>query len=240
MNKEDLICYWYPGKIYIKPGGTCAINTYYLDQLSKEEKYIRLTYFKVYLMKTYNLDYGEYYNIVVEGDINASHKCVICGNNTNFIKLSKGYASTCSRWCHNKLAITKAVSQQSYVKKHINAMMHWNSIARASMNRFKTRYHGKKGYFYIAISLDLRLIKFGVTTNPVSSRVSYQSKDKQEFGFGFPFDVLTIHAILFDDVDNIANLEYYIKCNYRDSKETKTISELPNIFKLIKTYLSSI
>lgn len=50
MDKEYKV-FWYPGEIKMKDGYTCATNAYYLDQLSKEIKYIRLVHFKKYLLE---------------------------------------------------------------------------------------------------------------------------------------------------------------------------------------------
>ena len=86
-------------KVYHDPGiisyrgDKSSKSMEYLGQLSKEIKYVGKYKFVSYIRKTYGLSAEQYYNLVVEGDINAEHYCMNegCSNKVHFKSLLDPY-----------------------------------------------------------------------------------------------------------------------------------------------------
>lgn len=70
-DKHPFTVYHQYGEIMHKPGD----NNYFVDQLSKDLKYIHKTKIKSYVMRTYGLTCKEYYGIVSHNDPNWVKLC---------------------------------------------------------------------------------------------------------------------------------------------------------------------
>lgn len=95
----------------INPGTIMYLDGYFYDQLSgipdddTWDRWIYQNSFMSYIKWKYDLEYEEYYGIVVKNDKNYKKKCdnPECNNYTKFISLGRGYAKYCSNECqiHN-------------------------------------------------------------------------------------------------------------------------------------------
>ena len=77
--------------------------------------------FSRHIKQTHHMTPKEYYDAYLKTDTDG--KCLVCGNNTDFISIAYGYKSHCCKKCAYKTAIQK--SHASQIEKY--GCLAWNS-----------------------------------------------------------------------------------------------------------------
>lgn len=232
-------------KIFHSPGQILREGSYYyVDQLKEDRTLIWNGYIEGYLNNTYGITSQQYYNLIVNGDINSPNRCPICQNPTNYIgRLSRGYHETCSPSCRSSLQIQRMrdegiepMSSENFLAARKKAQEDlWNSNSHpfqtvevhAKSRRTLFSSQGSPSdicYLYWTKTDDKNLFKIGITAD-----ISIRS----EFMRGW---YTKINPITSNLREAIAELEYKVKIHFDTRSEYFEISR----FKSVLTYIKSI
>jgi hypothetical protein len=96
IDKKLIKCTINPGEII----RSISSKKYYV-QIEDDNSFLGISRLKSYLSEVYDLSLIEYYNIVVYGDINYSHKCKNCNKDVTYFKYKfhQGYSDFCNNSC---------------------------------------------------------------------------------------------------------------------------------------------
>lgn len=215
----------------INPGNIIRINRMsILDQLSGLIIESNDRNFSNYIKNRYSLDIEEYYNLVVNLDINHKEYCKECSKVLKFKSLGDPYGEFCNDSCRSKF-IANTDKMKDINRNKINRSIHSiDGKLLSSKNRFISKNKGRKSILYIAYINGYSYVKIGVTVSSLDKRMNYYKNS-------ISYD--TIHKLHEGTSDIIADMEYKIKCNFKDFMELGTESfncnRLKEILKFVKS-----
>lgn len=236
----------------------------YLDQLDGRSK-VHSSNMKSYLKDQYNLTEKEYLNIVIYGDKLYVRKCLNCGKELPFLGLNKcisrSYRSYCNAKCETEYRIKNGTyhflsenrsSIEGMTKHDINAGIRGkqefekgihkfqdvNNTILMSRNQFIKNFKINRGYtkaklYWAMLSGESSYFKIGVTTSELSSRANHVRGDDMPYK--------SIHLIYEDEIDKIADLEYYTKLKFSEFRKAPSTEIFPiSKFREILSYIKEI
>ena len=225
----NYIVYHYPGSIKYKGVGN---SLRYLDQLRYEETWLvggkRL---QMYLFDNYNLTVEQYYCQVVFGDYKFVPTCPIegCNRKLVFYSLLSGYKKYCCL-SHRNLDQWNNPKFVSKMRKCCSDVVHVTHPVTVR-NAFINKYRGSKAIFYLSITND-KHVKIGITTSSIQDRILCGSR--------FDIKSYTIHSILHDNAEIVAELEYQIKLKLGSISEYFEFKYLNDILNIIREFKKGI
>ena len=224
MDKTKLKCVRNPGEILYAD----EKHSWIIDQLdpSGEWSYYK-SYFPAAIQSGYGLTTREYYNIVVKGDINYQPKCANpdCDNDCYFINLRSGYSNCCCNSCHISWRNYKDWKNPEYREFHKELNQYtingWKGKSNLMFKLFiSNNYWFDTAYFYIGLTEEV--LKYGITT------ISIEDRRKRN-------GLKSNHLIYKGTVYEVALLERLIKQFLKDSSEWLEVSQISNLFKIVKS-----
>lgn len=230
----------------------------YLDQIDGTT-IVSSKRIKSYLLERYNLTEDRYYNLVVYGNVDNYPKCQCprCNNHRRFIRLSVGYGKYCSNECKNSSILTDIVNKIPWTDdrrkkqsdntrriqlKKVSDGTH-NFLNQSDEHKFHAHLESSKytfikraelrgiryGFLYYGLVDDYNF-KIGITFVSIESRASF-------------LGLRTIHLLLNDSVEKVAEIECLIKIKFHDSStytdETFRIDKFREIINKISEILKS-
>lgn len=220
------------------------VNKRYLDQIDGIT-WLHSNSLRSYLRDKYSLNPQEYYNLIMYGNISSCPKCFRCGEDCEFIKFSHGYKSrcpSCSIECHNhkdkvyekgtksykeseasKIRVKNGTHNFQTQSRESRLLAQLNSAKNTFISLAKSR-NKMKAFMYIGLYPD-NSIKIGITM------VSIYRRSKAS-------GLKSVHLVLADTPENVADLEFKLKMNFMDKSLSKSevfnFSDLRSIVNFIK------
>lgn len=148
-------------------------------------------------------------------------KCPICGNDLEFIKVTLGYRTTCSKKCN----AIRCLNNSEFYNTRVEVLNSYESQALNKYNQFvNIGNETDRCILYLGITNKGNL-KYGITNLQFQDKLGlYTNKEH----------LITIHKITEGTRLQIAKLEYNIKLERKDSNEILDFCELHNLISILK------